>query len=303
MSSAAEATKANEALLKRNPHGDFKAVEASRPPFDAAAAVRYTQTPQPGWKYGDGANQLHGPADAIPDHVTFAPYEPGRAAHLNYKLLISAIIPRPIAFVSTVGKPGTGEENLAPFSYFNVINHDPPLFVIGIASPADGASAKDTVRHLSETGECVINIISEGYIEAANVTSVNAPRDASEWVVSGLTPARDTVEVKAPRVKEAIFSIEGKVESMREFKSKAVAGKTSGTMVVIEGVRFWARGDAISETRDLIDPAVSYWCLSFPLASLFFSPSFAYQCFPTRTGPPSHQQAGRHHVRPVHRRL
>ncbi|KAL8349504.1 hypothetical protein RB598_005065 [Gaeumannomyces tritici] len=254
MSSAAEATKAHEALLKRNPHGNFKAVEASRPPFDAAASLRYTQTPQPGWKQGGGANQLQAVAPA--DHITIAPYEEGRAAHLNYKLLISAIIPRPIAFVSTVGKDGSGEENLAPFSYFNMINHDPPLFVVGFASPAEGAAAKDTVRHLSETGECVINIISEGYVEAANAASVNAPGDASEWLVSGLTPARDTVDVRPPRVKEAIFSIEGKVESLREFKSKAVAGKTSGTMAVIEGVRFWARGDAISEARDMIDPAV-----------------------------------------------
>ncbi|KAL8366944.1 hypothetical protein RB599_011130 [Gaeumannomyces hyphopodioides] len=264
MSSAAEATKAHEALLKRNPHGDFKAVEASRPPFDAAASLRYTQTPQPGWRQGDGANQLQAAAPA--DHITIAPYEEGRPAHLNYRLLISAIIPRPIAFVSTVGRDGSGEENLAPFSYFNMINHDPPLFVVGFASPAEGAAAKDTVRHLSETGECVINIISEGYVEAANAASVNAPGDASEWLISGLTPARDTVDVRPPRVREAVFSIEGKVESLREFKSKveslrefkskAVAGKTSGTMAVIEGVRFWARGDAISEGRDLIDPAV-----------------------------------------------
>ncbi|EHA53104.1 flavoprotein oxygenase [Pyricularia oryzae 70-15] len=251
MSSAAEATARNEAALGRNPHGDFKSVEASRPPFDGNNGFRYTQTPAPEWKYGSGANT---PAPASAKHITIDPYAPDRPARLNYKLLIGAVVPRPIAFVSTVGADGS--HNLAPFSYFNMINHDPPLFVIGFASAASGETAKDTVRHLSETGECVINIISESFVEAANATSVNAPHGVSEWDISGLTPVRDCETVKPPRVGEAIFSVEGKVESLREFQSKSTPGKTSGTMAVIEGTRFWVREDAINAERDLIDPKV-----------------------------------------------
>lgn len=253
MSSAAEATARNEAALGRNPHGDFKSVEASRPPFDGNNGFRYTQTPAPEWKYGSGANT---PAPASAKHITIDPYAPDRPARLNYKLLIGAVVPRPIAFVSTVGADGS--HNLAPFSYFNMINHDPPLFVIGFASAASGETAKDTVRHLSETGECVINIISESFVEAANATSVNAPHGVSEWDLSGLTPVRDCETVKPPRVGEAIFSVEGKVESLREFQSKSTPGKTSGTMAVIEGTRFWVREDAINAERDLIDPKVRH---------------------------------------------
>ncbi len=123
-----------------------------------------------------------------------------------------------------------------------MINHDPPLFIIGFSSPApgpDGSSSsgpvKDSVRTLVESGECVINIISEGFIEAANSTSVNAPYGVTEWVVSGLTPAYDCAHVKCARVKEAVFSIEGKLESVREFESRATPGKKSGTLAIIEG--------------------------------------------------------------------
>jgi flavin reductase (DIM6/NTAB) family NADH-FMN oxidoreductase RutF len=62
--------------------------------------------------------------------------------------------------------------------------------------------------------------------------------------------------VKAPRVKEAIFSIEGILESTREFESRITKGKKTGVLAVVEGVRFWAREDAVNEERNLIDPSV-----------------------------------------------
>ena len=63
--------------------------------------------------------------------------------------------------------------------------------------------------------------------------------------------------VKASRVKEAVFSVEGKLESTKEFESRATPGKKTGVLAVIEGIRFWVREDAINEDRNLIDPAVS----------------------------------------------
>lgn len=255
LTSTTATLKMKESEIKRNPHPDFKKVEGSRPDWDREATFKYTKTAAPSWKPGSGANDLAVPAGA--KHITIDPYAEGRAPVNNYKLLISAVVPRPIAFVSTVSKDGK-TTNLAPFSYFQVINHDPPLFVVGFATSLEAAAqAKHSLHNLHETGECTINIISEHFLEAANATSINAPYGVSEWAVSGLTPARDCETVKPARVKEAIFSIEAKLESVKEFESRSKPGKMSGTMAVVEGTRFWVRDDAINEDRNLIDPAVS----------------------------------------------
>ncbi|KAJ4268803.1 hypothetical protein NW762_002872 [Fusarium torreyae] len=238
--------------IKRNPHPDFKKVEASRPEWDTASEFRYTKTVNPDWKFGDGANELDKESDDK-KHVAIDPHEPGRAAGFNYKLLISAIVPRPIAFVSSQAADGTSK-NLAPFSYFNMMAHDPPMFVVGFSSGL--AAAKDTLRNINDSGECVINIISEPFIEAANSTSANAPYGASEWDISGLTPSFDCETVKAARVREAIVSIECKLDMIKEFDSKARPGNKSGAMAVFEGTRFWVREDALNEDKNLVDPNV-----------------------------------------------
>jgi flavin reductase (DIM6/NTAB) family NADH-FMN oxidoreductase RutF len=307
---------------KHNPHPDFKTVEAGRPPWRADAQFHHTKTVNPDWKAGDGANQTHNPSGA--KHIAIDPYEEGRPPTHNYKLLISSVIPRPIAFVSTRGPPpspaassGTdakaGEpasshrpahltpaaasdgyvSNLAPFSYFQVIAHDPPLFTIGFACGLATPSTKDTLRNLRETGECVINIISEGFVEAANATSVNAPLGASEWTVSGLTPVHDCVDVKCARVGEAVFSVECKLESLREFESRATPGKKTTVLAIVEGTRFWVREDAINEDKNIVDPAVSL--VSHRLTA------WIIHCADFETGLETNKQVGRYHVRPHNR--
>lgn len=240
-----------EKQVKRNPHPDFKKVEASRPDWDSSKNFSFTKTKNPSWKPGDGAND--GGESLKKEHISIDPYEDGRPATFNYKLLISAIIPRPIGFVSTKSKDGSSS-NLAPFSYTQVVNHDPPVFIVGYAGGFD--HAKDSLKNLMETGECVINIISEHYLEAANATSVNSPYGVSEWALTGLTPA-PSKDVKASRVKEAVFSVEGRLMNTQEFESRGTPGKKTGVLAVIEGVRFWAREDAINEDKNLIDPEVS----------------------------------------------
>jgi len=251
MSSSAPHENAEKGI-GRNPHPDFRKVEGSRPTWDHGKAWNVTQTVKPDWRFGDGATD--GGASLTIPHVEIDPYESGRPAAANYKLLISGIVPRPIGFLSTRSKDGTST-NLAPFSYTQVINHDPPLFIVGFAS-AGIEKAKDSLKNLVESGECVINMISEHFVEAANATSINAPYGVSEWALSGLTPAPCST-VKASRVREAVFSIEGKLESVREFESKAKPGQKSGVMAVIEGVRFWVREDALNDEKSIIDPAVS----------------------------------------------
>jgi len=238
-----------EAVIKRNPHGDFAKVQESRPDWDHGKHWTYTKTADPKWQYGSGANDKSG---LDKDHVEIDPNEPGREPRLNYKLLISGVIPRPIGFLSTRSKDGSST-NLAPFSYTQMFNHDPPVFGVGFSGGHD--NAKDSLRNLMESGECVINMISENYIEAANACAIDLPYGVSEWSATGLTPA-DSKVVKPSRVKEAVFSIEGKLMETKEFESRVTPGKKTGVMALIEGVRFWVREDAINESRDLIDPDV-----------------------------------------------
>lgn len=127
------------------------------------------------------------------------------------------------------------------------------MFIVGFAGGYD--KAKDSLRNLIESGECCINIISEHFIEAANAASINSPYGVSEWALSGLTPAPCS-RVKASRVKESVFSVEGKLMETKEFESRATPGKKTGVVAIIEGVRFWAREDAINKDRNLLDPAV-----------------------------------------------
>lgn len=242
----------------RNPHPDFKKVEASREEWDTSASFRYTKTASPDWKFGDGANRLHDSDAKSKKHIAIDPYTPGRPWGSNYKLLISGVTPRPIAFLST--RSADGSANLAPFSFFNVVSEDPPLLAVGFARPGPDRDAKDSLRNLRETGECVVNIISEHFVEAANAASVDAPHGVSEWALSGLTPAEDCETVKCARVKEAVFSIEAKLDYVKEYDSRVVEGRKGGTIAILEVTRFWVREDALNEDQNLID--ISVTCIS-----------------------------------------
>lgn len=140
------------------------------------------------------------------------------------------------------------------------MNHDPPIFIISHAGGID--NAKDSFKNLVESGECVINIVSEHFIEAANATSINAPYGISEWALTGLTPAPCS-QVKASRVKEAIFAVECKLMETKEFESRVTPGKKTNVLAILEGVRFWAREDAINQDKNIIDPAVCHYTLLY----------------------------------------
>lgn len=94
-----------EPQVRRNPHPDFKKVESSRPDYSLnAGEITFTKTVNPDWRPGQGAND--GGECLKKNHVEIDPYEEGRPAVYNYKLLISAITPRFIGFVSTRSKDG-----------------------------------------------------------------------------------------------------------------------------------------------------------------------------------------------------
>ena len=122
----------------------------------------------------------------------------------TYKLMIGMIVPRPIAFVSTVSAAGV--LNLAPFSFFTGLGANPPAVCFCPSNRADG-SHKDTLVNIEATGEFVVNMVSEAIAEQMNLTSGEYPPDVDEFALSGLTPTPSQA-VKPPRVRESPAAME-----------------------------------------------------------------------------------------------
>jgi flavin reductase (DIM6/NTAB) family NADH-FMN oxidoreductase RutF len=120
-----------------------------------------------------------------------------------YRLLISVVVPRPIAFVSTVGEHGG--YNVAPFSFFNALSSRPPL--VGISINLRGGGPKDTLRHIRATGEFVVNAVNETLVHRMVDASGDWATDVSEFDLTRLTPVPSDL-VKAPRVGESPVSLE-----------------------------------------------------------------------------------------------
>lgn len=125
----------------------------------------------------------------------------------RYAWMIRTILPRPIAFVSTISPEGV--LNLAPFSYFNGVSSTPPVLSVAVG-PKRGGLQKDTVRNIEATGELVVNVVTESIAEAMVKTAADWPPDVSEFDVSGLTPVASKV-VRPPRVAESPVSFECQV--------------------------------------------------------------------------------------------
>jgi flavin reductase (DIM6/NTAB) family NADH-FMN oxidoreductase RutF len=123
-----------------------------------------------------------------------------------YKLLIGSVVPRPIAWTSTVSTGGV--RNLAPFSFFTVASRQPPMLCISVGPRVDSnAPTKDTLDNVEETGEFVVNIVSLSLSNTMFESSKSHPPEADEFEKAGLTPASCEV-VGAPRVEEAGVSME-----------------------------------------------------------------------------------------------
>ncbi|KAJ5634606.1 hypothetical protein N7528_002448 [Penicillium herquei] len=225
---------------------NFEETEAQRQEFDHDRPIEVTKSPYPEWKYGEGVPDNG--ASLVQKHHEIDPYHPDRPMINNYRLLVSGIAPRPVGFLSTVNLEG--QKNLSPFSYFQVIDHDPPMFIVGFSSRP--GRVKDTYRNLKETGECVINTVSENMIEAVNATSIDAPYGVSEWEVSGLHEAPSTT-VKPPRVAESVFNIEGKVIDIKEFHDHQKPGMSIAATVLIKATRFWVKEGTANSDYSHID--------------------------------------------------
>lgn len=132
--------------------------------------------------------------------------------HAVYKLLVGAVVPRPIAWVST--RSHSGVLNLAPYSFFTVASREPPMLTISIGPRTGGEDyPKDTLANIRETQEFVINMVSLELANAMHETSINHPPEVDEFVRAGVTPA-DCVVVQTPRVAEARISMECTLEQI-----------------------------------------------------------------------------------------
>jgi flavin reductase (DIM6/NTAB) family NADH-FMN oxidoreductase RutF len=121
-----------------------------------------------------------------------------------YKLLVSTVTPRPIAWV--VSQDSKGLLNAAAFSFFNAFSGDPPVVAIGIASHGSGRP-KDTRANIRETGQFVVNLVSEENAEQMNITSIEFDPSVNELEQAGLTPL-PSVRVKPPRIAESPVAME-----------------------------------------------------------------------------------------------
>ncbi len=122
----------------------------------------------------------------------------------SYKLLIGSVLPRPIAWVSTVS--ADGRLNLAPFSYFTIVCPHPMTLLFCPGVHPDGRK-KDTWRNIEQVPEFVINLTNEETAERMNLSATLLPAGESEFEWAGVTPiASETI--RAPRVAEAPISFE-----------------------------------------------------------------------------------------------
>jgi len=131
----------------------------------------------------------------------------------SHELLMSAILPRPIAFVSTVGEDGVF--NVAPFSCFAPIGMKPALVCLQISWKRDGQK-KDTLRNIEFTKDFVVNVVDESMAEAMNQASADYPSDVDEFKEVGLTAVKSDL-VKAPRVAESPINMECKLLQILQF--------------------------------------------------------------------------------------
>jgi flavin reductase (DIM6/NTAB) family NADH-FMN oxidoreductase RutF len=178
-------------------------------------------------------------------------FDPAHESAQNiYKLMIGAIVPRPIAFVSSLDERGV--RNLAPFSFFTAVSADPPVVLfcpmVRMEDPERGLAAhKDTLLNIIATREFVINVVTESIIEKVNATSAQVPPEIDEFELAGLTPMPSEL-VKPPRVAESPVQMECRLLRIVEVSDRP----SGGSIVLGEVLRFHVREDLVENFR--IDP-------------------------------------------------
>jgi flavin reductase (DIM6/NTAB) family NADH-FMN oxidoreductase RutF/uncharacterized damage-inducible protein DinB len=158
-----------------------------------------------------------------------------------YRLMISVIVPRPIAWTSTMSADGV--LNAAPFSYFQALSSRPPMIMIAVGQRR-GGTLKDTRANIEATGEFVVNVVSEDSAAAMVKCSIDHPPEVSEFDTVGLTPVA-SVKVKPPRIAESAVAMECRLDRVLEIGSSGIC--------IGEVVLFHVDDDVLNEDHT-VDP-------------------------------------------------
>jgi flavin reductase (DIM6/NTAB) family NADH-FMN oxidoreductase RutF len=150
----------------------------------------------------------------------------------RYKVLTAFVLPRPIAWVTTVGP--TGIVNAAPFSFFNVFSEDPPLCMFAANHRPDGR-VKDTVANIERTGEFVVNMTDEPLAQAMHETSGDFPPEIGEPGYLGLKLAPSS-KIAVPRLADAPWAMECKTW-------KTIDANNDRLLIMGEGINFYIRDE------------------------------------------------------------
>ncbi|GCE31194.1 hypothetical protein KDA_66780 [Dictyobacter alpinus] len=161
-------------------------------------------------------------------------------ARTRYKVLTGSIVPRPIAWVSTVDRNGIA--NLAPFSFFNGVSHDPPIISISLLHEPGRSQMKDTLQNILSSGEFVVNIADETLAQAMNETATDYPSHVDEFAMAGLTAVPGS-KVCAPRVAEAPISMECRLYGLLPIGTE----QSGATLLLGEVLLMYVRDEIIDE--------------------------------------------------------
>ena len=200
--------------------------------------MRHVPPPNESWSPGQAISS------PVTDMLSLDPSKLDLTA--TYKLMVGGVLPRPIAFVTTLN--ANASVNLAPFSYFNAVSSNPPAIMFAIARKPNG-DKKDTLLNIERTGEFVVNSVSEWMAHPMNHCSAEYPYGVSELEKVGLTSLASDV-VAPPRVKESPFHMECKVYSSLNV-GHGDAG--SSTVIIGEVVRFHIHKPAYLNGRIVVD--------------------------------------------------
>jgi len=159
-----------------------------------------------------------------------------------YKLLIGCVVPRPIAWVSSLSDDAV--PNVAPFSFFMAVCNNPPT--LAFSSGRREGGKKDTIRNIEHTQDFVVNLVDDALAEQMNLTSGEYPPEVDEFALTGLTAAPG-VKVQAPRVAESPISMECRVVQILP------VGHGPHSLVLGEIVYFHIRDDLYNPATGRID--------------------------------------------------
>src|SRR5690606_18110219 len=160
--------------------------------------------------------------------------------------LLSAVVPRPIAFASTVDKEGN--VNLSPFSFFNCFGANPPILVFSPARRGRDNTVKNTYENVLEVPEVVISIVNYNMVQQMSLASAEYPKGVNEFVKAGFTEVKSTL-VKPPREGESPASFECKVLQV----IKTGEGGAAGNLVVCEAILMHIKDEVLGDDGK-IDP-------------------------------------------------